>query len=400
MSKFNSHFRMKEEDAISYAKEKLDFFDKEAVLKAEEIGDGNINYVFRIWDVDSQKSVVIKQADTLLRSSGRPLDVDRNRIEAEVLMMQGELASEITPKVYKYDPIMCAVIMEDISNHENLRKALLKRQTFPKLADHISTFIVNTLLPTTDLVMDSGEKKDNVKKYINKDLCKISEDLVFTEPYKDYKGRNVILEENLEFVEKELYKDKKIVLEASKLKNKFMNNTQTLIHGDLHSGSIFVTENSTKVLDPEFAFYGPIGYDLGNVIGNLFFAWVNAYVTDKEEKEFLNWVEKTIDDIVFLFKEKFIKLYKEIVTDIMAKEIDFMEWYLKEILCDTAGFAGLEIIRRVVGDAKVADVTNIKNIEYRIKAERILIKIGKSFIINRSNFQFGKDYTKEFYNNI
>lgn len=400
MSKFNSHFRMKEEDAISYAKENLDFFDKEAVLKAAEIGDGNINYVFRIWDVDSQKSVVIKQADTLLRSSGRPLDVDRNRIEAEVLMMQGELASEITPKVYKYDPIMCAVIMEDISDHENLRKALLKRQTFPKLANHISTFIVNTLLPSTDLVMDSGEKKDNVRKYINKDLCKISEDLVFTEPYKDYKGRNVILEENLEFVKRELYDEKKIMLEAGKLKNKFMNNTQALIHGDLHSGSIFVTEDSTKVLDPEFAFYGPIGYDLGNVIGNLFFAWVNAYIVDKKENEFLNWVEKAIEDIVVLFKEKFIKLYKEIVTDIMAKEIDFMEWYLKEILCDTAGFAGLEIIRRVVGDAKVEDVTNIKNIDDRIKVERMLIKIGKSFILNRSDFQFGKDYINEFYNNI
>ncbi len=400
MSKFNSHFRMKEEDAISYAKENLDFFDKGAVLKAAEIGDGNINYVFRVWDIDSQKSVVIKQADTLLRSSGRPLDVDRNRIEAEVLMMQGKLASEITPKVYKYDPIMCAVIMEDISDHENFRKALLKRQTFPKLADHISAFIVDTLLPSTDLVMDSGQKKDNVKKYINKDLCKISEDLVFTEPYKDYKGRNVILEENLEFVKRELYNDKKIMLEAGKLKNKFMNNTQALIHGDLHSGSIFVTEDSTKVLDPEFAFYGPIGYDLGNVIGNLFFAWVNAYVTDNEEKEFLNWVEKTIEDIVVLFKEKFIKLYKQIVTDVMAKEIDFMEWYLKQILCDTTGFAGLEIIRRVVGDSKVADVTNIKNVDDRIKAERVLIKIGKSFIINRSNFQSGKDYINEFYNNI
>ncbi len=26
-----------------------------------------------------------------------------------------------------------------------------------------------------------------------------------------------------------------------------------------------------KVIDPEFSFYGPMGYDIGNVIGNLFF---------------------------------------------------------------------------------------------------------------------------------
>lgn len=403
MSKFNSHFRMKEKDAISYAKEKVDFFDKEAVLKAAEIGDGNINYVFKVWDVESKKSLVIKQADTLLRSSGRPLDVDRNRIEAEVLMLQSKLAPGLTPQVYKYDPLMCTVVMEDISDHANLRKALLERKTFPKLADHITTFIVNTLLPTTDLVMDSADKKDNVKKYINKDLCKISEDLVFTEPYKDYKGRNIVVKENLHFVEKELYNDRKLILEAGILKHKFMNHSQALIHGDLHSGSIFVTENSTKVLDPEFAFYGLIGYDLGNVIGNLFFAWANTHVTDKKKEEnqfqFMKWIEKTIDEIISLFKDKFIKLYKEIVTDVMAKEEDFMHWYLDDLLSDTAGCAGLEIIRRVVGDAKVEDLTSIKDKENRIKVERILIKVGKNLILNRNNFKFGKDYIKEFYQN-
>lgn len=49
-----------------------------------------------------------------------------------------------------------------------------------------------------------------------------------------------------------------------------MNNAQALIHGDLHSGSIFINEKGIKVIDPEFAFYGPMGYDIGNVIGNLF----------------------------------------------------------------------------------------------------------------------------------
>jgi len=165
-------------DAILYSKEKLIIFDENANLKAREIGDGNINYVFRVWDEDTNESVVIKQADKVLRASGRPLDVDRNRIESDVLIMQGILTPSLVPKLYKYTPIMCALSMEDISDHSNLRKELLKRNTFPYLADHITTFIVNTLLPTTDLVMDSHKKKDHVKRYINKDLCKISEDLV------------------------------------------------------------------------------------------------------------------------------------------------------------------------------------------------------------------------------
>ncbi len=402
MSKFDKHFKMETDDVLDYVKEKLDFLDKDANLKAKEIGDGNINYVFKIWDENTKKSIVIKHADILLRTSGRPLDVDRNRIEAEVLSLQGELAPGLVPKVYKYDPIMCVLVMEDISDHENLREELLEWKTYPKLADHITTFMVNTLLPTTDLVMDSGDKKDRVGKFINKDLCKISEDLVFTEPYIDYKGRNIILDENMDFVKKELYEDKDLILEVGKLKNNFMNNAQALIHGDLHSGSIFVKKDSMKVIDPEFAFYGPIGYDLGNVIGNLFFPWAKAYVTEdsKDIEEFTTWLSETIENIIELFKEKFTKRYKEIVTDVMAKEEYYMEWYLNSILSDAAGSAGLEIIRRVVGDSKVIDITDIKDIEQRVKAEKLLILSGKEFIMKRNEIKTGKKYIDIFKNNM
>lgn len=402
MSKYKSHFRLTEKDVIEYVKETLDIFHKNANLEASEIGDGNINYVFKVRDIDTNKSIVIKQADTLLRSSGRPLDVDRNRIEAEVLMMEYEFSGGLTPKIYNYDPIMCTIVMEDISDHKNLRLALLDNEIYPKFADHISSFVVNTLLPTTDLVMDSGEKKDRVARYINKDLCKISEDLVFTEPYIDYKGRNVILEENMDFIIENIYKDRKLVLEAGKLKNNFMNNAQALIHGDLHSGSIFLNKESTKVLDPEFAFYGPIGYDLGNVVGNLFFALANAYITKgvDEVSEFISWLEEAIVDVVNLSKTKFYALYKEIVTDTMAKEKEYMDWYIDSIFSDTAGSAGLEIIRRVVGDSKVLDITSIEDIESRVKVERILINSAKEFIKNRESIKSGEDYMRIFKSNL
>ena len=34
-----------------------------------------------------------------------------------------------------------------------------------------------------------------------------------------------------------------------------MNYSQSLIHGDLHSGSIFINEKGIKIIDPEFSFY-------------------------------------------------------------------------------------------------------------------------------------------------
>lgn len=393
MNKYQEHFRMSIDDAINYTKD-FGIFPQEAKLRGEEIGDGNINYIFRVIEDETGKSVVLKQADKFLRSSGRPLDLDRNRIEAEILKLEGECAPEFVPKVYRYDDIMCVIVMEDISAYKNLRKELMSGKIFPKFADEISSFLVDTLLPTTDLVLDRAEKKDRVRDFINKELCDISECLVFTEPYVNDRDRNIVIPENMEFVEKYLYNDVELRAEAAKLKNNFMNNAQALIHGDLHSGSIFINEEGMKVIDPEFSFYGPMGYDIGNVIGNLFFSLINRkhlMENGEEKEEFLNWLSQSIRDIFDMFIEKFHKKYKEVVKDPMYTNEKFEDWYLGQVLADSMGSAGLEIIRRVVGDSKVMEVTSIENIEKRVAVERELINIGIRFIKERYNIKKGNE---------
>lgn len=54
---------------------------------------------------------------------------------------------------------------------------------------------------------------------------------------------------------------------------RFCERAQALIHGDLHTGSVMVTTDSTQVIDPEFAFYGPMGFDIGAYLGNLILAF-------------------------------------------------------------------------------------------------------------------------------
>ena len=108
---------MTKKQIIEYLKDNFDFFNKEDDLLCEEIGDGNINYVFKVINPQSGKSLVVKQADVLLRSSGRPLDIYRSKIEAEVLKIQDKLYPGSVPKVYGYDDKKALLIMEDISNH-------------------------------------------------------------------------------------------------------------------------------------------------------------------------------------------------------------------------------------------------------------------------------------------
>lgn len=389
MRDYSKHFLLDTETASQYAKDVLDIFKKDEDLYVEEIGDGNINYVFKVSSKDTGKSIVIKQADAFLRSSGRPLDLHRNKIEAEILKIEGELAKGLVPEVYYYDENMYALSMEDISECKNLRKELLKGKMFNHLSEEISTFLAETLLPTTDLVMDRAKKKEQVKLFTNPELCDISEDLVFTEPYWDYKGRNIITEGNEEFVKKTLYEDKKLHAEVGKLRNNFMNNAQALIHGDLHSGSIFANDEKMVVIDPEFAFYGPMGYDIGNVIGNLVFSWGNAVYTRPEDKEFPKYIKTTIKEIVDKFIIKFEEKYDKIVEFPLYTVYEFKKNYIESVIADSVGYAGTEIIRRVVGDSKVAEVNEVDDLSIKIPMEQKLIEIGIEFIKARHELKTG-----------
>ena len=381
--KYQEQFLLDCDEVLSYVKEKK-LFSENSDLTAKEIGDGNINYIFKVENKIDGKSIVLKQADKLLRSSGRPLDLTRSKIEANILRIENNLAPHYVPEIYFYDEIMCVLAMEDISEYKNLRTELIAGKIFPNFADNISEFLSRTLLLTTDLFMNKFEKKKNVKEFINPELCDISEYLVFTEPYDNNKNRNIITTGNEEFVENMLYKNEDLHFAILKLREKFMNYSQSLIHGDLHSGSIFINEKGIKIIDPEFSFYGPMAYDIGNVIGNLYFPLYRAkfFMEDsKKKEEFINWLEKCILDIPILFSKKCKLLWEKYSNDRLLKNKKFRDYYIENIIKDSLAYAGTEIIRRTVGDTKVLELTSLETSEKKLELERSLINKAISMII-------------------
>lgn len=392
---YTKHFLMKTEDVMNRTIEQVHYFKPGTRLSCREIGDGNINYVFVVTDEEEGRSIVVKQADKFVRSSGRPLNLYHNKIEAKILSIEGGFAPSMVPKIYFYDEIMCALYMEDISAYKNLRTEMLEGKKFPRFAEDISTFLADTLLPTTDLVIDRAIKKEQVKLFTNIDLCDITEDLVLTEPYYDYKKQNIITTGNEDFIEEQIYQNEDLKAEVGILRDSFMNHSQALIHGDLHSGSIFINENGLKVIDPEFAFYGPIGYDIGNVIGNMFFVWANKAYIHPDEESFIEWVTNTIEDLVSKTKAKLEEKFEEIVVHPLYNS-KFKEQYLSDIWSDSFGFAGTEIIRRVVGDAKVQELISVTNLSFKVPMERALITMGSMLIMKRRELKSGAEIVKLF----
>lgn len=390
---FETYFTMNESQAIDYIKATIPtYFEGIDVLECKEIGDGNLNYVFRIYAPSTGASIIVKQSGPVARiSDDFELSPDRNRIESELLTYQGTLAPGFVPQMFHYDPIMNCTIMEDLSDHVIARTGLIDGKTYPNLGNDLAYFLVKTLLHTTDIVLSPDVKKSLVKNYSNPELCDISEMLVFTEPYNNQNQRNELYAPHQAWLESTLYDNDTLKKAVAKLKYRFMNVAQSLLHGDLHTGSLFVKEGSTKVIDPEFAFYGPMGYDIGNVIANLAFAYVRAASCHEEAQAdyLLETIEQTIDG----FNTLFLSDWTEYATEPTAQFDGVAADYLEDVLQDTAGYAGTEMIRRIVGLAQVKDIHAVTETNARVHAERVVITCAIDYIMHADHYKTGKDFT-------
>lgn len=371
------------EEAVDYAKKLPNLFPEDADLDVREIGDGNLNLVFHITDKTSDKSIIMKQALPYAKVVGEswPLTLDRARIESEVLKLEHGLCPELVPFVYTYDKELALTVMEDLSDHVIMRKGLIEGNRYPLFAEHIGEFMARTLFYTSDLGMNQQEKKLQQKQFINPELCKITEDLIFDDPYTDSPNNsfNPLIKNEVE----QIWNDHELHLHVADLRKAFLTRGEALLHGDLHTGSIFITEQSTKVIDPEFAYYGPMGFDIGAIIANLLLnaAGQEGWKTDAADKEaYRSYLIETVKDIWNEFHSRFVELWNKDIVDRISQTPGYQERYMKQLLKDTAGFAGCKMVRRIIGLAHVADIDTIPDAEVRAKAERMALQIGTALI--------------------
>ena len=374
-------------DVIAFARQHSDLFTADESLRVEEIGAGNINFVYRV--SGDSNSLIIKQALPYVRiiGEGWPLSQDRVRIEAEALQLEAKHCPDLVPRVYSYDAEQCAIVMEDIGAFENLRIVMVRRQKLPLLAEHLGRFLADTLFYTSDLYLDTYEKKSLVKGFINPDLCKISEELFFWDPYCDHERNSI--NEFIRADAEQLWQDNALKLEVARLKAKFLNQAEMLLHGDLHSGSVFANQSGTKIIDPEFAYVGPAGFDIGSIIGNYLLnvaGQANQSGDHVERSDYQQWLLEGVKTLWNTFEQRFLQHMQTETRDPSLQLDEYADWYMSELLADSLGYAGAEMIRRTIGLAHVLALESIEDAERRADSERLALKLGQILIKQRSAF--------------
>lgn len=391
-------------------------------VSAAEIGDGNLNLVFRLLDRHGISRAVLKQSLPYVRCVGEswPLTLDRNRLEAETLRAHYAHAPETAERVLFHSSAMAVTVVEDLSDMVIWRSELVKGRHHAHAAPTLAEHLARIHYFTSDFAQGPIEKKHAVQRVTNTDMCLITEDLFFSDPFVEHE-RNRYEPEQEALVQHLLREDALLKVKVAQLKHVFMNKPEAHIHGDIHTGSVFLDDTRVKAIDAEFGFYGPMGFDVGTALGNLLLNYValpalleqrnEGPEKEKEEKEEeegrgrekphappvgrapTSLTAATVASTPVLLESvrqlwvRYAEVFLALAStpgntrDTAFAFPGYASVFLQEnVWPDTVGFAGTEMIRRTVGLAHVADLDGIESKERRLAAKAQSLRLGAALV--------------------
>jgi 5-methylthioribose kinase len=378
--------------------------DDTSKWKIDEVGDGNLNLVYTV--SSNSGDIIVKQALPYVRLVGDswPLPLSRSFYEHEVLVRQAKRDPGSVPQIFYFNKVQAIIAMEMLLPHVILRKKLIAGEYVDGLAQRLGKFCARTAFRGSDLSLQTADKKSDTALFQgNLALMGITESLVFTEPY--FAAEMNHHTDGLDPIVKILRSDVEMKSVAQTMLLKFTANTETLCHGDLHSGSVMCTDNETKVIDPEFGFYGPMGFDIGMLISNYLMAYFSQPSHRESDTllEYQTWILKVIEGTCEAFQQEFKNLWNSERTGILFPRSMFedqgdssefaLNGMLEHIWQDAVAISGIEMHRRVLSLAHNADFEEINDTKKRSQLEARNLMMGRELILNSKAIKNASELT-------
>jgi 5-methylthioribose kinase len=253
--------------------------------------------------------------------------------------------------------------MEDLRDAQVLRADLIAGRVDAAVAEQIGRFMGAVHSHTYVANLDSTTAQHYRQQFANTTMQSITADYVFTFPYTEHETN--FWTPGLEPDVQRLKADTDFLRQAAYLKQIFLTAQQAVTHGDLHTGSVLVQNNTAKVIDAEFAFYGPVGFDLG-------LYWANYLLSYFSHQDTL--------DVQSALKTAIAKTWHTYTLEFRTVDATLKEQTLQQIFHEAVGFAGLEMLRRLIGAAHVKDIEGIADIPKKLRVERAALQFGSTLV--------------------
>ena len=399
---------LSKENITDYLKEKMPYLDfsKPLIISAigegslEEDGDGYINFVYRV--SDGKWKIILKQA----RKDGRvaelhDMSLDRAALEYDYMKLGHVIVPEYLPKLYFYDEENLAFAVEDISHLKIARFQLNKSIMFPKMAGQIAEYLAKMHFYTSDYYLDTETFRKLQIRFSNAKMRAVFDDMAFGNRDVDGSGK-MGFELNPKYADyvRDLVFDPRVVLERYKLRDLFMRKAEVLLHGDFHTSNVFVGQEDLKVIDMEYAFFGPAAYDLGYQESHLLSQCVcGAFRPFDSEAERWTFVSYTLATMQHLFAEYcrvFFECWDEDAKPIYQGIEGMQEYIQKQLLKDMIGFcASSNFFRCAGGETNYPEYDDLTDQDAQRNAVVLSILMDHQMITHREQYADVQEWIDE-----
>nr|WP_321985814.1 S-methyl-5-thioribose kinase [uncultured Lichenicoccus sp.] len=361
-----------------------------------EVSDGNLNSVFLV--EGPAGGLCVKQSLPHVRvDTSWKLPLDRAFFEAAYMRAVAPHVGAAIPALLDYDGVLFCLVMERLSPHLILRRGLIARRRYPRMAADVAIYVARACFATSGLGRRFEAVMDDIALFAkNQTLTRITVDLVLADPYR-VASRNRWTTPWLDAAASDIRHDTALKQAAARMGERFLGSPQALLHGDLHSGSVMVTAEETRIIDGEFALMGPIGFDLGLFVGNLLLSLFAMPGHDEADATgYRDWITRQIETVWQVFDSEFRRLWDaaaaggagdvlpaSLSTDPVSRRA-LQDAWLAAIYDDMLGFAGMEMIRRILGFAHVLDLESIASDRQRAECELAALALARRLLVERS----------------
>lgn len=326
----------------AYLKEK-NIYPPEAVLEVRDLHnvkesiDGFVNMIYHIAD-GTGKSVVLKQIVHFPRFravdeakygdnaeyTNFVLDLSRMRTEIAVLIFWNAIDPGICPEIYLFDEENSVIVMEDLVDLALLRYDNCRMVAHENIGRVMGDFFGRNLFYSSDLNLTDYKRRELEKNFTSSEYASIGQHIfdtnVAVSPERD-------MAPGVEATRAAVLANPAVQKEFARARENFLHQKECLIHADLHASNVMVGGGQTKIIDTEFAGFGPSGQDIGRFCASFvlnYFSWeeddnysaaqISAwrdYVLDVIETV----LTKTIETLGILWEEHRDESYKLRHTD-------------------------------------------------------------------------------------
>ncbi|MBR0410251.1 MAG: phosphotransferase [Eubacterium sp.] len=388
-------FTLSKDNIIEYLKDHMPGFDETVPAKVsmvgegseEEDGDGYVNHIFRVQMPG--KAYVVKQGLPIARVSQMPMDINRNRLEYDSMRIRYSIVPEYTPALMFQDQENNVFVMEDVSCLQIVRFQLNNNVKFENLGRMCGECLAKTDFYTSEYYLDREEYRKLMYRFDNTSMRKIMEDGMFLDMFREP------LEDRLgsEFAHfaGQFSRDSRYVTELYKLRRSYMSHADALIHADFHTSNILASDDEMKVIDMEFSFMGPFGYDLGYLTGNLISQYAAAcfkpFSTEEDRYSFKAYLLATIKRMYYTYFLTFTSCWNEDCKLRYQDQNGLRRSIFDEIMVDSVGYASMVNWFRSASVIPYPDFDVIEDINARRHAVTLSLLIDWQIMFARYGYR-------------